>query len=622
MNTSDLHNPQIPAASAQAEALYRDGDRLHDAGEREQAIARLSEALALDPAHWLARYTLAVVYQDLGRHAEAEALYEALLAEEVPHPKRAKAWLNLGVACHHLGRAERAETAYREALALDPANALAAKNLADLLVDQGDDRGAHAVLQPFLDAEQPGPLDLLDALLLPAVPESDAAIDAAHARCIAALTRLTERPPTIADPLREVGRLPFYQIGHGLDDRPLLALQARAFRAACPGLSFVAPHLRGYRGPQVKIRIGFVSAFFGEHSVGRAMHGLIERLPRNRFEVSVCFLSGRGADPLAKRIAAAADHAIDVPYDVFAAQQAIAARELDVLVFADIGLEMLSYCLALGRLAPLQVTSWGQPETSGIDTVDDYLSVASWEGRERPESRYTERLIYFTDVATPSWLERPVLSGGVSRLTGEGVRIYCPHGAQKLHPDFDDLLPEILAAAPQARLYLQEPGIAGWRTRLMARVDAAFAAHPGGGRLRERLVWLPAMGRDDYLASLRAADVLLDTPYFGGGPVLLDALAAATPFVTFGAESLRARVGAGLLEFIGLPGYTAHSSRDYVGMVAHLANNAEARLAYRAALAERGGQVFEDERVIERWSAYLEQRILEVATNPGRLPGA
>lgn len=621
MNTNNHHEPAVSAASAQAEALYRDGDRLHDEGRRDEAIARLTEALALDPAHWLARYTLAVVFQDLGRHAEAEALYETLLAEKVPHPKRAKAWLNLGVACHHLGRAERAEAAYREALALDPANALAAKNLADLLVDQGDDLGAHAALEPFLDAAQPSPLDLLDALLLPAVPESDTAIEVAHERCMAALTRLRATPPTVTDPLREVGRLPFYQIGHGLDDRPLLALQAAVFRAACSGLAFVAPHVRGYRGPQVRIKVGFVSAFFGEHSVGRAMHGLIEHLPRSRFEVSVGFLSGRGSDPLATRIAGAADRAVDIPYDVFAAQQAIAALELDVLVFADIGLEMLSYCLALGRLAPLQVTSWGQPETSGIDTVDDFISVASWEGRERPESRYTEKLAYFTDVATPSWLERPPSSGGVSRLAGEGVRIYCPHGAQKLHPDFDDLLPEILAAAPQARLYLHEPGIAGWRSRLMARIDAAFAAYPSGTQHRERLVWLPPMGRDDYLASLRAADVLLDTPYFGGGPVLIDALAAATPFVTFGAESLRARVGAGLLEFIGLPGYTAHSSRDYVGMVAHLANNAEARLAYRAALGERSAKVFADDRVIDRWSAYLEHRILEVAQKPGRLPG-
>jgi predicted O-linked N-acetylglucosamine transferase (SPINDLY family) len=608
-------------ATAQAEMLYREGDRLHDEGDRSAAVARLQAALAIDPAHWLARYTLAVVFQDLGRHADAEAIYEALLAEGGSHAKLAKAWLNLGVACHHLGRGERAEAAYREALAIDPGNALAAKNLADLLCDQGDDAGAHAALAPFLDSQNPGALDLCDALILPAVPASDEAIDLARARALAGLEALRANPPTIADPLREIGRLPAFQIGHGLDDRPFLVAQAGAFRAACPALAFVAPHVRRYRGPQWKLKVGFVSAFFGEHSVGRAMHGVIERLPRSRFDVSVFFLSGRGDDRLAKAIAAGADHAVDVPYDVFAAQQAIAERELDALVFADIGLEMLSYCLALGRLAPLQATSWGQPETSGIDTVDDYLSVASWEGSDAPESRYTERLVYFTDIATPSWLDRPLFPQGGAGLPGEGVRIYCPHGAQKLHPDFDDLLPEILAAAPQARLFLHQPGVEGWARRLQARVDKAFAARADGAKLRERLHWLEPMDRARYLACLRSADLLLDTPYFGGGPVLIDAIAAGVPYVTFGGDALRARSGAGLLEFMGIPGFIAQSSRDYVAMVAQLANDAGSRLSYRAAISERAGAVFEDARVIARWADYLEHRVVDIAKNPGRLPG-
>ena len=155
--------------SARADALYREGDRLHDEGDRPAAIDRLQAALALDPAHWLARYTLAVVFQDLGRHADAEAIYEALLAEGGEHPKLAKAWLNLGVACHHLGRSERAAEAYRQSLAIDGSNALAAKNLADLLCDLGDDGGAHAALAPFLDSQHPSVLDLCDALILPAV---------------------------------------------------------------------------------------------------------------------------------------------------------------------------------------------------------------------------------------------------------------------------------------------------------------------------------------------------------------------------------------------------------------------------------------------------------------------
>lgn len=607
-------------AAERAQALYEKGDRLHDEGDYAGAVACLNDALATDHSHWLARYTLAVVFQDLGRHDQARDLYETLLADGKSHPKRAKAWLNLGVARHHLGLLEPAEAAYREALTLDATLALAAKNLADLLVDHGDESGARAVLTPFLNRRQPSAIDLCEAMLLPAIPESDQAIEAAHAHAIESLHRLREMPPQIVDPLREVGRLPYFQIGHGLDNLPLLTALRDVFRAACPRLAFVAPHVLGYRGPQLKVKVGFVSAYLGEHSVGRAMRGLIEGLPRSRFEVVVGFLGGRGSDAIATAIAASADQVIDVPYDVFAAQEILSGLELDALVFPDIGMEMLSYCLALGRLAPYQVTTWGQPDSSGIDTVDHYVSVASWEGRDGPELRYTEQLIYFKDVATPSWLKRPEFPSDRPGLPGDSLRLYCPHGAQKLHPDFDELLPEILTAAPGARLFLHEPAIAGWASRLKARIDRAFEGKPGGAKARERLVWLPPVDRAGYLANLRSADLLLDTPYFGGGPVMVDAVAAGVPFVTFGAPAQRARVGAGLLEFMGIPGFIAHSSRDFVAMVAQLARDSGSRLSYRSAIVERAPVVFEDDRVIERWASLLEAGVVEKARTPGRMP--
>ena len=36
----------------------------------------------------------------------------------------------------------------------------------------------------------------------------------------------------------------------------------------------------------------------------------------------------------------------------------------------------ITYFLAYARLAPIQITSWGQTETTGIDTIDYFLSSA------------------------------------------------------------------------------------------------------------------------------------------------------------------------------------------------------------------------------------------------------
>ncbi|MEX2305946.1 MAG: tetratricopeptide repeat protein [Pirellulales bacterium] len=52
-------------------ALYDEADKLKDAGQLEEAAAKLNEALAADPNYALAHSALAVVLQKLGRHEEA-----------------------------------------------------------------------------------------------------------------------------------------------------------------------------------------------------------------------------------------------------------------------------------------------------------------------------------------------------------------------------------------------------------------------------------------------------------------------------------------------------------------------------------------------------------------------
>lgn len=52
-------------------ALYDEADKLKDAGQLDEAVAKLNEALAADGNYSLAHSALAVVLQKLGRHEEA-----------------------------------------------------------------------------------------------------------------------------------------------------------------------------------------------------------------------------------------------------------------------------------------------------------------------------------------------------------------------------------------------------------------------------------------------------------------------------------------------------------------------------------------------------------------------
>jgi Flp pilus assembly protein TadD len=58
---------------ADAVALYDEADKLKDAGDLEAAVAKLREALAVEPSYTLAHSAMSVVLQRLGRHEEAIA---------------------------------------------------------------------------------------------------------------------------------------------------------------------------------------------------------------------------------------------------------------------------------------------------------------------------------------------------------------------------------------------------------------------------------------------------------------------------------------------------------------------------------------------------------------------
>src|SRR5207253_11098850 len=83
---------------------------------------------------------------------------------------------------------------------------------------------------------------------------------------------------------------------------------------------------------------------------------------------------------------------VELPVNLAAARRQIAEHGLDVLVYTDIGMEDLTYSLAFSRLAPVQCVTWGHPVTTGIPTIDYYLSSTLFETAEAQE-HYTETLV-------------------------------------------------------------------------------------------------------------------------------------------------------------------------------------------------------------------------------------
>ena len=162
-----------------------------------------------------------------------------------------------------------------------------------------------------------------------------------------------------------------------------------------------------------------------------------------------CFVF-RGQRRVSRQIEEAADDAVLLSPRLAEAREQIAARELDVLFYTDIGMDPWAYFLAFA-LAAVQCVALGHPVTTGIPTIDYFL----WCDRLEPagaEGHYSERLVRFANM--PHHFSKPRELGHEGRrsdypIPSEARWYVCHQTLFKIHPEFDGLIGEILRRDPR-----------------------------------------------------------------------------------------------------------------------------------------------------------------------------
>jgi predicted O-linked N-acetylglucosamine transferase (SPINDLY family) len=137
----------------------------------------------------------------------------------------------------------------------------------------------------------------------------------------------------------------------------------------------------------------------------------------------------------------------------------------------------------------------------------------------------------------------------------------------------------VLAAAPDAVLWLLDPGDDDVASANLRRAASE------GGVAPERLLFMPKLPHDEYLARYRHADLFLDTWPYGGHTTASDALFAGCPVLTLEGRTFAARVAGSLLRTLELPELIARDPDDYVARAGALLRQPEALAALRERLS-------------------------------------
>jgi len=572
------------------------GKVLTDLGRFEEAEQCFRRALVLNPDYPEANNDLGTLFQRRGAPDEAVRYFRRALEL---NPRFVEAHSNLANTLKGLGHSAESEKHYRIALDLDPASAVAHVNLGTVLHERGldEEAGKHFRRAVELKPEYVAAKWAFAMAQLPAIPESCSEAERCRASFALELAMLIDWLDAghSDEGYMSVGnQRPFYLAYQDANNRALLSqygqLCARTMQRwqRARGLS-IQPAVKGS-----VIRVGIVSAHVHEHSVWNAIvKGWLKHLDRAKFSLHVFSIDPKQDQEtaLAKSLASAFHTGSRNPANW---ARSILDERLDAILYPEIGMDPDTIKLASMRLAPVQAVCWGHPETTGLPTIDYFISAQGLEPAD-PTKNYTEQLITLPKLGC--CIQRSPAEDAVLEFSGIGINLgvpllICPGTPWKYAPERDGVLVELARKLGRCQfIFFRDAPDGLWR-KLQARLERAFSQ--GNLNFSDYGVFVPWQPRPKFYALLKRAVVCLDTIGFSGFNTAMQAVECGVPIVAWEGRFMRGRLASAIVKQIGLHELVAVSDETYIALAIRLATDAAYRDQIRARMQAHRDLLFDD----------------------------
>jgi protein O-GlcNAc transferase len=516
----ELFQRAIRIRPGYAEAYNNLAGALRSAGQFDQAILCYEKAISLKPAFAEAMNNLGLTLKDVARHEEAMGHIRRAIELR---PDLADAHYNLGVTLKEQMRLDEASEALGRALQLDPVHFGATSALGIVRMEQGRHAEAMELMRDSLRIR----------------PEWQI-----HSN----LCLLSNYHPGLSglEVLEEHRR---WATAHGGPAGPLTAFP-------------------NDRSPQRRLRIGYVSPDFRSHAVSHFIEPILTSHDREQFDV-YCYAHVASPDPITHLLQKRADHWREI---VGRSDQEIdrLIREDQVDILVDLAGHTAHNRLAVfgRRPAPVQVSMIGYPSTTGLQAMDYKIADAITDppGAER---FYTERLLRLEGTF---WCFRPLDDqeevGELPARSSGHITFGSVNNFAKITPAVLDLWARIVAAVPGSRLHLQTTALGSQSTR--RHVLETMRRHGVGADQLSLTGWT---GFAEYIDLIRTFDLALDPFPFNGGTTTCHLLFYGVPIIALAGERQVSRMGASMLNAVGLSDLVAESADEYLRKAVQLARD-------------------------------------------------
>ena len=495
---------------------------LHTAGRNEEAIAASNQVLNIRPDHVDALILLGTLLYSAGKTREAIAAFTRATTLQ---PNSHVAHNNLGNALHDDGRLDQAEAALRRAITLRPDFDLAHSNLANVLKDLGRLGEALTEMRASIALN----------------PQNEVS----HSNLLFALHLHPDVGP----------------------DQILRECQIWNDRHARPLRFEIIVHTND-RSVDRRLKIGYVSADFREHPVGRCLLPIIRQHDSDQSEIT-CYSGTARIDATTQAFRGTADRWRNVAgwTDERLARQ-IREDGIDILVDLALHSEGGRPLTFARKPAPVQIAFAGYPSTTGLEAMDYRISDSYLDEQSADrDALYVEKTLrlphscfgcFDPDPPAASLNEPPVEQNGF-------VSFVSLNNFAKVNQITIDLWASVLTAVPTARLWVRAP-----QGSARCRVADGFERR---GIQPSRIEFLGHVPRSQYFELFHRFDIFLDTFPYSGHTTTIDALWMGVPVVSLAGQTAVSRGSFSILSEIGHPEFVGFNSTQFLQIATQLAGN-------------------------------------------------
>lgn len=551
-----------------SEANRNLGVALNASGKKTDAANAFRRAVDPKPEWLEATLDLASVLNDLHHYEETITLLTRAISF---HPRCADFHATIGTALAELGRTDEAIASFRKAIEENPSHAKAYRNLGVILTHRSELDEAKALLQKAIEID-PEYANAHSSLAVVLAGSGD--LDGA----ITEFRRAVELAPE--NPRFHSNLVYLFQFHPDYDSAAILA-ECRQWSAKheAPVASLRGESHPNDPTPNRRLRIGYLSADFSAHVVGRNILPLLQNHNRNDFEIFCYCNSWRGDDFTRKFIAAADNWRQIESLDDAKVCEMIRADGIDILVDLSLHLRDSRLPVFARKPAPVQATFAGYPGTTGLHAIDYRLTDPFLDPPNESDNFYSEKSIRlphsfwcYDPIAMHPADELPVAP--LPAIINQYVTFGCLNNFRKVNRRVLEAWSKILGVVPKSRLILLAPAGEA-RKQVLDYLDPA------------RVEFVDRMDRTEYLKTYDRIDLGLDTFPYNGHTTSLDSLWMGVPVVTLVGQTVVGRAGWSQLRNLDLRELAAQTPEQFVSIATDLAGDLPRLSELRQTLRDR-----------------------------------